>query len=357
MKTEGRKTVSTAKAHHYAIDAACLLEKCLTLLRETIEQTTHGRHKALFDMEEALVNAERLLHAYIIQLIALEHETIDEDASDHVPPTLSECIETLQAVLEAKKQKQRWSRQVHEVKRSRSRARNKKKRQREINESVAVDWVDWQEAEGKQDASQLYQPALDSSRSGAIQATFDQSRSATDSLLFRLIVALQLCLVRVDDARFVITGYRYQEDLVEASWSPVKTGIAGTVKIGIAGTICMLGFGSIWMLRSKIDKPWLRMDGILRFSGKIAAAAFAGKLIVREWGNVWMTAKIMKSIAAIEEWQQQWLFIQTTGDSSSCYLALPDAKSQRLIEYALSQSPKVSCFYDCLKRTLLCRGD
>jgi hypothetical protein len=343
--------MSTAKAHHYAVDAACLLEMCLTRLRETIELDTRSRHKALFDMEEALVNAERLLHGYIIQLIALEREAIDEDASDHVPPTLSECIATLQTVLEAKIQQQRWSRQVHEVNRSRSRARNQKKKQREFNVSFAVDLVDRRDAKGEQDSSQLYQPAGDSSSSGAIHATFDQSRSATDSLLFSLIVALQLCLVRVDDARLVITGHRYQEDtaLVEASWSPVQ--------IGVAGTICMLGFGSIWMFRSKVDKRRLRMDGILRFSGKITVAAFAGKLIVREWGNLWMTAKIMKSTAAVEEWQQQWLFIQTTGDSPSRSLTSPEAKSQRLIEYALSQSPKVSCFYYWHIRTLLCQAD
>lgn len=329
-----------AKAHNYAIDAACLLEKCLARLRDTMEQNTRSRHKALFDMEEALVNAGRLLHAYIIQVIALESESIDEDASDRVPPTLSECIETLQAVLEAKKQKQRWSRQVHEVRRSRSRAHNQKKRQRESNVSFADDFVD----EGTHDVSQLYQPAGDSSSSGAIKRTFDQSRSATDSLLFRLIVALQLCLVRVDDARFVITGHRYQEDtaLVEASWSPVR--------IGIVSTVCMLGFGSFWIFRSKADKPLLQMNGILRFSGKITVAAVAGKMIVREWGNVWMTAKIMKSTAAVEEWQQQWLFIQKTGDSASGSLTSPEAKSQRLIEYALSQSPKVSCFDSWLNR-------
>jgi hypothetical protein len=270
----------------------------------------------------------------MIQLIALERETIDEDGSDHVPPTLSECIETLQTVMDAKKQKQRWSLQVHQVKRSQNRARNRRKKEKEFN-SFAVHSVDRRDAEGDHDATQSFQPAGDSSISGAIRPTFDQSRSATDTLLFRLIVALQLCLVRIDDARFVITGRRYQEDatIVETSWSPVM--------IGVAGTVCMLGIGSIWMLRSKGDNPRLRMHGLLRFSGKITVAAFAGKLMVREWGNVWMATKIRKSTAAVEEWRQQWLFVQTTGDSPSGSLS-PEAKSQRLIDYALSQSPKVS---------------
>lgn len=328
-------TTAKAQQHHYAIDAASLLEKCLTRLRETIDLDTSSRHKALFDeMEQALANAERHLHAYMIQLIALERETIDEDGSDHVPPTLSECIETLQTVMDAKKQKQRWSLQVHQVKRSQNRARNRRKKEKEFN-SFAVHSVDRRDAEGDHDATQSFQPAGDSSISGAIRPTFDQSRSATDTLLFRLIVALQLCLVRIDDARFVITGRRYQEDatIVETSWSPVM--------IGVAGTVCMLGIGSIWMLRSKGDNPRLRMHGLLRFSGKITVAAFAGKLMVREWGNVWMATKIRKSTAAVEEWRQQWLFVQTTGDSPSGSLS-PEAKSQRLIDYALSQSPKVS---------------
>ena len=331
--------MATAKAqqHHYAIDAASLLEKCLMRLRETIDLDTRSRHKDLFDeMEVALANTERHLHAYMIQLIALERETIDEDGSDHVPATLSECSKTLQTVMYAKKQKQRWSLQVHQVKRSQNRARNRRKKEKEYNAFMDHS-VDRRDAGGGHDVIPSFEPAGDSSVSGAIRPTFDQSRSATDTLLFRLIVALQLCLVRIDDARFVITGRRYHEDatLVETSWSPVM--------IGVAGAVCMLGIGSVWMIRSRGNNPRLRMHGLLCFSGKITVVAFAGKLMVNEWGNVWMTAKIRKSTAAVKEWQQQWLFVQTTADSPSGSLT-PEARSQRLIEYALSQSPKVSLF-------------
>jgi len=315
--------MTIAKAHHYAIDAASLLETCLTRLRETMTLDRRKRHVSLVDMETALVTTERLLLAYICQQIDLEREAasdvvhIKEEDSDHdVPPTLLECIEIFQTVLEAKKQRQQL--RSRHAEKGLSRGQN-----RSVNVSFASNVVP------------LANGGLQNDNVGTVRPTFDHSRSPVDSLLFRLIVALQLSLVRIDDARFVITGHRYRDDeksIAESSRKHV---------VGIASTVCVLGVGSFWFVRwSKSNKPPLETRGMLLLSGKVALVALTGKILVRQWGNLWMTAKIMKSTADVEEWQQQWLLVQTTGTRRDS-LTSPDAKSQRLIEYALSQSPKV----------------
>lgn len=317
----------TAKAHHYAVDAASLLETCLARLREAINLDAQNRYKALFDMEEALVNTERLLLGYVVQLIDLERETEEkDDHEDTLPQTLSESIVRLETVLQAKKQKQLQAFLMCRAGRSKVRSCTQtQKKEKDFNVLFAVDLAP--PGHNNEVTSQSMQSAGDCS-SGF--TTFDQTRSATDSLLFRLIVALQLCLLRIDDARFVITGRRFRQDtnLVRTfSWSPIK--------FGLASSVCVLGMGSMWLFRSKLKVHLLEPRGMLRLTGEVALAAFAGKLVAREWGNLWMTSKILKSTAAIEEWQEQWLYVQTGG---------PESKSQRLIQYALSQSPKVSPF-------------
>jgi hypothetical protein len=285
--------MTIAKAHHYAIDAASLLESCLTRLRETIILDKHKRHASLVDMEAALVSTERLLLAYICQQIDLEREAAssvvhmeEEDSHHKVPPTLSECMEIFQSVLEAKKRKQQLRSRHAETRAASSRNNNG------VNVSFGVDTKISSQQNG----------------SGVVRPAFEQSRSPVDSLLFRLIVTLQLCVVRIDNARFVISGRRYRENetfIAEASRKQL---------LGVASKVCLLGLGSVCFLRFKQlngkSQP-IEERAILRLSGKIAIAIFTGKLIVREWGNLWMTTKIMKSTDDVKEWQQHgYLFRQ-----------------------------------------------
>jgi fructose/tagatose bisphosphate aldolase len=59
----------------------------------------------------------------------------------------------------------------------------------------------------KELSNSIFQPAGNSSRNGSIHPMFDKSWSTMDSLLFCLIIVLQLCLVWIDDTHFVITGH------------------------------------------------------------------------------------------------------------------------------------------------------
>jgi hypothetical protein len=151
--------------------------------------------------------------------------------------------------------------------------------------------------------------------------------------------------VRIDDAHVVITGRRFpQHDENRQIESSRIVGVTGT-------TICVLG--SAWLLHSKERNKSTSTRGILTLVGKVTLVAVTSKILLREWGNHWMTTKIKKSTADSEEWQKQWLLIATTRRGSITSL---DVKSQRLIEYAMSQSPKVcivfyvlyKCDYDVL---------
>ena len=325
--------MTIAKAHHYAIDAATLLETCLTRLRETIALDKRKRRQSLVNMEGILVTTERLLLAYICQQIDLEREAASEDVhlneedSEHeVPPTLMECIEIFRSVLEAKKQRDM---RLHEA---RCVARGSSRRNH-----ASVSFVSDLIPSGERTGEQKQVMHLQTSNNGNKRPAFDNSRSPVDSLLFRLIVALQLCLVRIDDAHFVITGHRHRQHQGTVSNSSMTL-----FKVGVASTVCVIGIGSLWMLRSKPSKHTAAPTrGMLQLSGKMAFVAFTGKILVREWGNMWLTAKIEKSTAVVEVWQQQWLLVQITGVQRGSVTA-PDAKSQRLIEYAMSHSPKVS---------------
>lgn len=310
--------MTIAKAHHYAIDAASLLETCISRLKETIALDKRNRHQSLVEMETVLLATERLLLAYICQQIDLEREAasnvmqLEENDSNHeVPPTLLEAIIIFQSVLNAKKRRQEL--QLRHARHNKnghmSLSYNGKKQQTQSNLSL------------KQ------------------RPVFDHTRSPIDSLLFRLIVTLQLCLVRIDDAYFIITGHRNRDEEKSIAES-------SRMAVGLANTACALGVGcSVWHLGSSRgrNKSTTTMEprGILTLFGKVALVALTGKVLVREWGTLWMTTKIRKSTADVQEWQQQWMLIQTTGTRRGS-LNSPDAKSQRLIEYAMSQSPKVS---------------
>jgi acetyl esterase/lipase len=302
------------KAHHYAIDAASLLETCISRLQETIARDKRKRHKSLVDMETALATTERLLLAYICQQVDLEREAASNvqleegDNSNHdVPPTLLEAIEIFQSVLNVKKHRQEL--QSRQEKRG-TFFRNKRKGCNGTSATIPQQ-----------------------------RPVFDHSGSPIDSLLFRLIVTLQLCLVRINDAFMILTGRRYREkdekSLVQSSY---KTRVVGSA-------CCVLGLGSLWLIRSKRtsnNRRTIAIDshGFATLVGKVALVAVTTKFLVREWGNVWMTTKILKSTADVEEWQQQWLVVQTTGGSFTSH-----EKSQRLIEYAMSQSPKSSLWH------------
>jgi len=133
---------------HYAFDAAALLEQCLEQLQEVIQadERSRGSHWALYDLKEALIATEQLLYEYIQCLLEQERTTSSSPKIQALfvknPPSclcLQSSIELLRNVLMRK-----------------------------------------QDTDGNR---KVVEPTGQSLYSG---------KSSKDSLLFRLIVALQL---------------------------------------------------------------------------------------------------------------------------------------------------------------------
>jgi hypothetical protein len=332
------------KCHHYAFDAAALVDECIGKLQQTIDLAKSQKHYFLFDLKESLVTTECLLHTYFLQL--LEFENCTADAS--LPTSLSSAVTTLREALKAKSRIRNGvngdtkQRKTPKVKRSRHRRQetpfpmdlSESKPKQQLfpnqltvdNDGIAASWVQAEQslAESSKDVHCYY-----------------PSRSATDTLLFRLIVLLQLCLVRIDDARFVITGRRHSHKTIEGN---------STTNIVLA-TAGVLGVGVTLLVRNKkaVSNSQL-LRTVAKLSGKVGILVLGVAWGRTSWNRHWMANKINDSAACLEEWQQQWLLVQSTSDSMSSpelngsgdkCLSLLDAKSKRLIEYALKEQPRV----------------
>jgi hypothetical protein len=140
------------------------------------------------------------------------------------------------------------------------------------------------------------------------------ARSATDTLLFRLIVALQLCLVRIDDAHFGITGHR-----IGATVDEQRT--RKRFRLAIAAGCCVVGAGVATVSLSRQEREsadqnvWLQQEGyhsLLGVAAKAGAALLVGKWLNTKWRTLWMTGKVVRSTNEIAEWIQQWKMVQST---------------------------------------------
>jgi hypothetical protein len=292
----------------YAFDAAGLLLQCQQELQDVIlddERRGYSSHYALYDMKEAMLATDRCLYDYFQQALE-QHQTRSSSTTVQAlyalgpPSSLSSTVSLLRSVLKEQ--------QNADPKHARSTARS-------ISQSHS------------------YFP----------------SRSATDSLLFRLIVALQLCLVRIDDASFVVTGRRQKD----ASSEVVATR-AMHLALGCVGAV---GFASLMMRRHHGSMQIGDYRPLVIASAKLGLAAVATSWVRKSWRNMWMTSKIVQSTRAIEDWNQQWHLVQSTVSHDNTQVtkeaqssadapleaALDAAMSRRLVEYALHHTPEVRC--------------
>jgi hypothetical protein len=326
-------------SHHYAFVAAKLAEQCLEQIQHVIDtdersKRLHPSNSSLYDMKEALTEIERQLYIYFVYIIQKEVENstsaqVHQEYNAHTLSDLPSCVNFLRALL----QEASLSAVDHAAHRTHS---------------------------------------------------FYPRRSATDSLLFRLNVALQLCLVRIDDARLVICGRRRDKTSTASSTTsslvPVtRMSSSGTSMLYMAAG--MLGATSLtlwsWHRRSSV---WAtgRSLAVVRHGGAVRSIIQAGIVLQLsswlhyKWSNMWMTNKIVKSTEALEEWSRQWTLIQCTPAPpplrphnaastlpNQALCGLPDsssvdaekcsadslidaAKSQRLIQYALHETTKVN---------------
>ncbi len=306
-------------SHHYLFDVIPLLDDCIDKLQTTIHEDCRIRHATLQDMKGLLVHVECILHQYLNQMIRKESRTLKRRVPhDSERSGIKEALATFHDIL-------------------------KEKKRREVVNQRKIRFLNPQDPPPVPPKNFPY-----------------TTRSATDSLLFRLIVALQLCLLRIDDAHLVITGRRINPDDQRKQQQERKM----VLVVGV-GCCCLLGTAVSIIALSNKDRrertiAWKKLLPIDRQSWVKTlscggAIILAGRVVNTQWKKLWMIDKLFKSTCEIEEWTRQWETVQHTiaprnqlsverfvelDQQKNPTPALLEDKSRRLIEYAMKNSPK-----------------
>ena len=249
---------------YYLYDASQLLQQSLNELQEIIEANeVSGRsHHTLYDLREALIVTERQLHQHV-------HSMLDNDSRvfrNAAEQSLLSLVESLR---------------LQEEKRKRKCSNNN------TRSSADVPFV--------------YYP----------------TRNATDSLMFRLIVILQLCVVRIVDARYVLTSIRKKEE--SAFLQKRDSVILAPLTLGATWVLFklpthkLISWSNNKLLLSKTrifdHADWTAIAAILAQAGVAAMSAYWLK---HKWGMLWLTTKLSKTTADLEVWNSQFFTVQST---------------------------------------------
>ena len=321
--------------HYYAFDAANLLMECLAQIEEVIEAAERERSRfdassssSLYDLKEALMDTERLIFFYFRYIVHAEMESSSipqiHEAYDHQHhcEDLPAALDMLRFVL-------------------------------------------------------LTKSSCTSEAPSSPRHSFYPRRNVTDSLLFRLHVALQLCQMRIDDSRLVLLGRRRSHCVCKpssASVVPVQQAANVVIDTILPLATGLLGVTTLSLnyARQNAMAPSTMIRSIDQYQPIIWNAARSGAALVAlrwlhtKWRNLWMASKLSRSTEEIEEWNRQWSLVQSTppirpprrpsspprsesptnNEKQNQEAALDAARSQRLIEYALHETPKVNeiCF-------------
>jgi len=315
------------KRHHYSIDAAEALQLC----QERLKLIINAKNEApdvMYDLESGLKSTERIIRTRLVKLIDLERQDVLESSlseileAEHdeefesVPNSLVASITALETVM---RRKAEYATDHNQQEHQHHDRYNPMKITHPMRESSSATFSPIQISTG----TFTNQPSVD--YADTLSAL--PGRSVTDSLLFRLVVALQLCQVRIDVAHHVITG-RHRED----------SGLPKSTNFTAFASVCMIA-GALGVF---ISRRGTNSRDLSQWSTKAAAGAVLYTIARQQLRHYWMAAKIAKSIEELEEWRNQWNHVHQHDEDGSVSI---ETKSQRLIEYALTQSPKSSFWH------------
>jgi hypothetical protein len=288
----------------YAFNAAQLLEECMEQLQQVIDKEEASRQSgcsSLYDLKEALARVELQLIEYLrfeAQKEAQKSSPATIQAANQVCKSLSSYVDFLKSIV-----------------------RTRESEPRDFDTG----------------RPHCYYPR----------------RSTTDSQLFRLNVALQLCLLRMHDAR-ALAQSRQRGGSSSAGgdlpWLPLATGILGTATF-------------LYMRRQEIQRN--RLPSWIMTAIKAGSSLLALHYANKTWRSIWIKSKLSRSVEEIEAWSQQWDLVQCTPPSSSSRgniqtrsvsseadegnedVSLDSWRTRRLIEYTLHETPKVRMSLKC----------
>ena len=351
----------TSGEHHYALDAAVLIDVCRRRLRAIIESDYHI-HPNLNDLDCALHSTERFLHFYILSLLEREEKIIGGVLEDGVSGDDETLMETARKLYAASHRNRRWKLQ------KRAMSRRKWSQNGPRGGCMGIQYVSQSSSSDVNTQSPgltpppmvprphgglgyLHSKAPQQSGVWGVQHVGDNSdsffsssrgslnpnRSAEESLLFRLIITLQLCQVRIEDTDKSICGRKWAKERSKLLSKELKCAILGTGEqsngdlwqnkfakvtpatnahrrrenILVAGFI---GTGTALLLGHKYKSEDKRHSSNL-ISGKALIATGTLKLLHRGWMHLSMNARLSHSIISLEDWQHQWVLVQSVGSS------------------------------------------
>lgn len=317
---------------HYLFEAVPLLLQCKVNLKLAISRIhfSPGRYESLFRLRKSLLATEKLLFTHVFKILREsspgQSEFARKSSSSYSDGDVLRALDYLKHITT-----------------------------REANNSSS-------------DAHQRGGHELLNPQDATIYTT-SRGQGAESQLLFRLIVIFQLLLVRIDDAHFVITGERIEEDsngksdaipLATSNFSIGRTSMIGVCCLGAAGIAA--GF----LRREQMGNTQTRWPPssnwtarqVIGISAKLGSSVL-GFVLFKGFLNVcWMTDKIIRSNIELSEWNHQWELIQASDDfrqplsqsvglqtkespspSNPSSITL-DEKSKTLIEYAQKHGRK-----------------
>jgi hypothetical protein len=329
--------ISNIMRYHYAFEAVGLLQQSTEQLQAVIEYdeqrsstaaTHHVSTSSLYDMKEALVLVEQALYCFFVILIEDERASAAREAGK-----LPDCC---------------------------------------IDLASSADTLRSMILDERQEQQRASLGSVNAQHHSSNPHIYYTSRSVTDSLLFRLIVVLQLCLVRIEDARLVICGSRFwwlppgsstqsspsSSYLLAWGIPTLLNGVAGS--FGLAASVLVLnGHRPMLLLSDRMESRLAASRGWILPIAKASVSIVAVQWVHRQWGQMLTSTKLTNSTESLAAWCRQWeLFMdhktrvrprsrspvrdephrQQRIEESA---AVDCARNQRLIEYVLHDTPKV----------------
>jgi len=417
--------LTPTKEHHYAIDAATLLDQCRKRLHFIIGQQKDRVNANVLDLDRTLLTTEQLLHYHLLTLLEQEQKGVlsregtdgtsftssvsfmptlpklsvdkgnDMDSSNHAVTlnALMETVEILKKVMTRKHTRKRsisfleWhNRNEKELEKYQQQQQNQDHLPRTNISTIEKPPHTLYHPSGKRYAKALiaaqknisstssnhhhaesiinsnhfsqnlsntssnttstttnnigsYYPHSSFSIStqqptSSSQATSNTSvpptsteGTAIDSVLFRLMVVLQLCLVRIDEVENIFCRSCHHNASTTTKTS-VTQSKSNKNHLIIFGTLSALVCASTYIVskecRNRINtgKSLLmeQKSSLIARGTKACIITGTSLLLGRGWRVLCMNARLLNTILAIEDLQQQWMLINSVQMETSSSL-------------------------------------
>jgi hypothetical protein len=328
-------------SHTYAIDASNLVGQCLEQVNDLLLLHSHGKRKrngdqvCLQSLRNSLKDCYDCLYEFFADVVNDEKENSNEQSCYQTDVSNSESYFDDHSLL---------LKMADQFKNTLVRQQRYQQNQNPYSSSHIVS------------SQHPY---------GRSRDRMNNSTTTIDSMLFRLTVILQLCLVRIDDARLAVTGRRLKDTTTHNDMQLLgeRKNFNWILGFSLATTTY---FPIRWNTTHLLSGPRMVTSGspsnhsqneiIVTAVTTIAQLGTTAALLYGlnwNWSTLWMKSKMNSSDKEVRSWVQQWKIILNRNDmdiivpkqrvtTSTLQPQRDDAiKKQKIIDYALDNSAKV----------------